>query len=385
MEFNMTKSVEDFRIRVREVLQKSEVKAALGSTLSREDGVDGDVRPLYRILGGAGVLATTWPRTWGGRDADFVESVVLIEELTRNRVPVSLHYITVHIVGSLLLQCGTGAQRQRHLPPMARGERHACILFTEPDTGSDLGSVSCAARRDGDGWVVTGRKLYNLKTSYADFALTLVRTDEHTSRYQGLTLMLIPLDAPGVALRRIPTMIGEHFHDVELDDVVVGPEAVLGAEGEGWSLVSTLFAAERNGLDYYARGLHWLESARDLLRRVPPEQAALSAAGLARLWARLDASRLLSLQALQRLSRGRADVAGASLAKWHCSESAQRIAWWAGEALDLSLLDPAAEVLASAYREAASLTIAGGASEVLLETVAGARLFDSASAEAVPA
>ncbi|HEY4021077.1 MAG TPA: acyl-CoA dehydrogenase family protein [Pseudonocardiaceae bacterium] len=381
----MTKSVEDFRIRVREALQKAEAKSALASALSREDGIDGDVRPLYRILGDAGLLATTWPRTWGGRDADFVESVVLIEELTRNRVPVSLHYITVHIVGSLLLECGTRAQQQRHLPPMALGERYACILFTEPDTGSDLGSVSCAARRAGDGWVVTGRKLYNLKTSYADFALTLVRTDEHASRYLGLTLMLIPLDAPGVSLRRIPTMIGEHFHDVELDNVMVGPEAVLGAEGEGWSLVSTLFAAERNGLDYYARGLHWLESARELLCRLPPEQAALSAAGLARLWARLDASRLLSLHALQRLAQGRADVASASLAKWHCSESAQRIAWWAGETLDLTVLDPAAEVLAAAYREAASLTIAGGASEVLLETVVGAKLLEGSSAGAVSA
>jgi alkylation response protein AidB-like acyl-CoA dehydrogenase len=383
MDFNMTKSVGDFRMMVREVLQTEEVRSALDSALSRADGADGDVRPLYRILGRAGILATVWPGTWGGRDADFVESMVLVEELTRAGVPISLHYITVHIVGSLLLQCGTPAQQREHLPPIARGERHMCILFTEPETGSDLGSVRCAARRESAGWVVTGRKLYNLKTSYADYALTLVRTDEQPSRYQGLSLMLIPLDSPGVRVRRIPTMTGEHFHDVELDDVRIGTDAVLGAAGDGWSLVSTLFSAERNGLDYYARGLHWLESALDLLRRLPPDEAALSAVDMARLWARLDASRLLSLRALQRLAQGRADVAVASLAKWHCSESAQRIAWWAGETLDLSRPDaPAATVLAAAGREAASLTIAGGASEVLLEMVVGAKLLDDSVTEA---
>ena len=379
MDFNVTKSVADFRITVREVLQTEEVTAALHCALVRADGADGDVRPLYRILGRAGILATTWPGTWGGRDADFVESMVLIEELTRAGVPISLHYITVYIVGSLLLQCGTPAQRRDHLPPIARGERHMCILFTEPETGSDLGSVRTAARRDGEDWVVTGRKLYNLKTSYADYALTLVRTDDQPSRYQGLSLVLIPLAAPGVRVRRIPTTTGEHFHDVELDDVRIGTDAVLGTAGDGWSLVSTLFSAERNGLDYYARGLHWLQAARDLICRLPPDQAALHAAGMARMWARLDASRLLSLRALQRLSHGRADVASASLAKWHCSESAQRIAWWASETLDAS------DVLANAYLEAGSLTIAGGASEVLLETVVGAKLLDGAMAEARPA
>jgi alkylation response protein AidB-like acyl-CoA dehydrogenase len=338
------------------------------------DGADGDVRPLYQILGAQGMLATTWPKTYGGRDADFVESVVLVEELVRRGVPVSLHYITIHIVGSLLLQCGTPDQRERHLPPMARGERHTCILFTEPDTGSDLGSVECAAVSSDSGWTVTGSKRYNLKTSYADHALTLVRTDSKTSRYQGLTLLLIPLAAPGVTVTRFQTLTGEHFHDVTFDNVHVGPEAVLGAPGDGWSLVSTLFSAERNGLDYYARGLHWLESARPLVRET-------SAAGYARMWARLDASRLLSLRALQRLAQGHADVASASLAKWHCSESAQRIAWWAGENVDLSGDSPEAAVLAHAVQEAPSLTIAGGASEVLLETVVGARLMDGSVVE----
>ncbi|GAB3886009.1 acyl-CoA dehydrogenase family protein [Kibdelosporangium lantanae] len=295
--------------------------------------------------------------------------MVLVEELVRRGVPISLHYITVHIVGSLLRQCGTPAQQAEHLPAMARGERHTCILFTEPDTGSDLGSVQCSARPSGDGWVVTGSKRYNLKTSYADHALTLVRTDDTTSRYQGLTLLLVPLNAPGVTVTRFQTLTGEHFHDVTLDNVEVGPEAVLGAPGDGWSLVSTLFSAERNGLDYYARGLHWLESARTLLRRTGGD-----AAGLARMWARLDASRLLSLRALQRLAQGHADVASASLAKWHCSESAQRIAWWAGENVDLSGDSPEAVTLTHAVHEAPSLTIAGGASEVLLETVVGAKL-----------
>lgn len=378
MEFNLTKSVEDFRKRLRELLLTPQVDILLKAVSQRSDGADGDVRPLYRILGERGLLATTWPKTYGGNDADFVESVVLIEELVRRGIPISLHYITVHIVGSLLRQCGTPTQQANHLPPMAQGTRHTCILFTEPETGSDLGSVQCSAVPSGDGWTVTGSKRYNLKTSYADYALTLVRTDTTTNRYQGLTLLLIPLDAPGVTVTRFGTLTGEHFHDVTLDGVRVGPEAVLGAPGDGWSLVSTLFSAERNGLDYYARGLHWLESAQALLRRSGDSR---SAAGFARMWARLDASRLLSLRALQRLAQGHADVASASLAKWHCSESAQRIAWWAGENVDLTGDSPEALTLTHAVQEAPSLTIAGGASEVLLETVVGAKLMDGSVVE----
>src|SRR4051812_42756424 len=103
MEFNMTKSVEDFRTQLRELLHTDQVDILLKAVSQQSDGADGDVRPLYRILGEHGLLATTWPRTCGGRDADFVESVVLVEELVRRGVPISLHYITVHIVGSLLL------------------------------------------------------------------------------------------------------------------------------------------------------------------------------------------------------------------------------------------------------------------------------------------
>ncbi|MFD8478598.1 acyl-CoA dehydrogenase family protein [Kitasatospora sp. NPDC059673] len=346
---------------------------------AREDGMDGDVREVYRHLGRAGVLAPSWPEEHGGRGGDFTETMVLLEELVRHGVPQSLYYISVQIVGSLIMQSGSEEQKRELLPRLASGELAACILFTEPEHGSDLASVTARAEPDqGGGWVLDGRKTYNLKTGYADLALCVVRTDDELNRYEGLTLFLVPLDAPGVTVRPMAALAGEQFHDVTLDQVRVGPEALLGAPGAGWSLITRMFAAERSGLDYYARARHWLDLTAERLTDAGREPDSTELADLARHRARLDAGRLLTCRAMQQLQEDRPDIARASMSKWHCSETAQAISWWSLEVIGVPLLDPGRDegVLEAAYREAPGMTISGGASEVLLDIVTGARLLE---------
>ncbi|TQN28382.1 hypothetical protein FHX37_3719 [Haloactinospora alba] len=387
MDFDTPESTTRFAREVRGILSDPHTRRLVRAVHERDDGMDGDARDLYRHLGRSGILAPSWPAEFGGRDADFTATVALLEEMVRHGIPQSLYYISVQIIGSLILQAGSEEQKRRLLPQLAGGELTACVLFTEPEHGSDLAGITTHAvpDDDGTGWTINGRKTYNLKSAYADVALCAVRTDERQSRYEGLTLFLLPLGDPGVSVRPLPSLSDEQFHDIGLSGVRAGPEAVVGGVGSGWPLITRMFAAERNGLDYYARARHWLELASERIDRDGRTPSETELGELARLRAKLEASRLLACRTLQSLHSGESDIAQASLAKWHCSETAQEIAWWVFETLGPQVLDPDADpgtlTLEAAYREAPGLTVSGGASEVLLDIVTGARLLDDVPRE----
>ena len=377
MDFEVPQETTAFAAEVDEVLRSPETVRLLQEVQARADGMDGDVRPLYRHLGAAGILAPSWPASYGGRGLDYTATVTLLEQLVAHGFPQNLYCISVQNVGSLILASGNEQQRSALLPAMASAETTACILFTEPTNGSDLAALTTTAVRDGSGWTINGRKTYNLKSAYADFALIAVRTDPQASVYEGITLFLVPLDTPGVVIRPIPSMANEQFHDIWFTDVHVPDDAVFGTAGAGWSLITQMFAAERTGLDYYARGRHWLNMIAARL------DADGDRVGLARHRTRLAASKLLSCQVMQNLQDGNADIAESSFAKWHCSETAQRIAWWGLDALGPDVLSPGPDagdrILEAALREAPGVTISGGASEVMLDILASARVSGGAA------
>ncbi|MEW2294722.1 acyl-CoA dehydrogenase family protein [Streptomyces sp. NPDC006743] len=385
MDFDVPPQSVDFANEVEEILTAPETERLLRELATRQDGMDGDPRALYRYLGDAGILAPSWPVEYGGRGADFTATVALLEKLVAHRIPQNLYCISVQNVGSLILAAGSEQQRRTLLPALASTELTSCILFTEPGNGSDLAGITTTAVRDGAGWVLNGRKTYNLKSAYADIALIAVRTDPQSSQYEGLTLFLVPLDAPGVVIRPIPSLANEQFHDIWFTDVRVDESALFGQVGEGWSLITQMFAAERTGLDYYARGRHWLDLVAQRVDRDGAERSEAVRTGLARHEARITASRLLSCQVMQNLQDGRPDIAESSFAKWHCSESAQRIAWWALDTLGQDLLEPGSDpgdrTLEAAFREAPGMTISGGASEVMLDILSSARVFTHAPRE----
>jgi alkylation response protein AidB-like acyl-CoA dehydrogenase len=378
MDFSLPESSEQLRAELRHLFTSESVQELLREFRLKADGLDGDPRPLYRLLGSAGVLAIHWPVEYGGAGGGPIELLVLAEEMARHEIPHTLHFITIQIVGTFILMAGSAEQKERLLPSMARGELFTSILLTEPEVGSDLASISTHAEPHQGGWLINGRKMFNLKSYQANYALCAAQTNHEAGRYQNLTLFLIPMHTPGVHLRTLPSLADEHFHDVELKDVWVDSDAVIGQPGQGWYLLSQMFAGERNGLDYYVRGLRWLEFVRDKLQQsAEPSPSTLEALG--RHWARLDAGRWLALRVLERLAEGNPDLTLASLSKWYCGESAQKIAWWAVESLGLSAIAKGDSLwgdglLEQAYREAAGMTISGGASEILLETIAGSRI-----------
>jgi alkylation response protein AidB-like acyl-CoA dehydrogenase len=380
VELALTPAQEAFRHEVRELLDGREARARLREIHEAPRRAEPDARPVYRLLGSARALAPHWPEPLGGRGLTAVEAAIVSDELALRAVPDTLHVLSVQIAGQFLLDAGSAEQHARLLPDMAAGRTFATILYTEPGAGSDLAALETEARPDGTGFRLHGRKVYNPKTSQAQLGLCAARVGPSgPNKYAGLTLFLVPLDAGGVTVRPVPGLGPEQYHDVTLDGVAVGPDAVVGEVGAGWSLLTAALAAERTGMDLSARARRWLEAAAAGLAAGPAEPAGGDLEMLGRLGAEAEAGRLLAWRAALDLGDGRLDAARAALTKWYTSVTAQRVAWWAadvaGLAGSLTRDDPAAALggtVELALAEAPGLTLSAGTSEMMLQLAAGA-------------
>lgn len=375
MDFGEAGREAELRTEARAALAEPEVRGELERL--RESGErEPDVRPLYRMLGRRGLLAVSWPREYGGRGAAHTEAAAVIEELVHGGVPDMMHVLSIQIVGLFLLQAGSAEQKAAHLPALAAGERFATVLYTEPEVGSDLAALRTRAVPDGDGHLLSGTKTYGLKSAMSDLALCAARTGAGASKYDGISLFLIDLSAEGVTRSHIDGIADDRFDRVVLDGARAGAGALLGAEGEGWALLTRCLANERTGLDYSLKAARWYEAALSGLGAEDTDGALLEEVG--RLGAAVDAGRLMAWEVISRLDRGEADPIAAAMAKYHTSETAQEVAVWAatvhgpGYGADRDALPPGRpDLLEAAYREAPGLTLSAGTSQIMLELVAG--------------
>ena len=214
--------------------------------------------------------------------------------------PRGAQYMGVNWVGPTIMRHGTPAQQAQHLPAIARGEVIWCQGFSEPNAGSDLASLRTAARPDGDGWLVSGQKIWTSYATMAQWCFLLARTSRGEKKQQGLTIFLVPMSAPGIEVRPIPCMIGpHHLNEVFFDDVRVTEADVLGEVDQGWQVVQEVLAFERVGIARYARCERLLRGRAHGARR----QLGRLAGGVAR---PLGAdARALPAGAAARVPRGR--------------------------------------------------------------------------------
>ncbi len=360
------------RAEVHDVLAKPGVRDALTAVVTSAEP-EPDVRPLYRALAQHGLLAVNWPVEYGGRGASHAEAAAVMEELVRGGVPDMLHVLSVQIVGLFLLQAGSDEQKATYLPRLASGERFATVLYTEPEVGSDLASLRTSAVPDGDGYRLSGVKVYGLKSGMSDIGLCAVRTGRGARKYEGISLFLVDLHLDGVRHTTIASVADEQFDRVELHDVRVGPDALLGTLGGGWAMLNRCLAIERTGLDYSLKAERWFRAAVAGIDPDTADHALLAEIG--RYGAAVDTGRLLAHHVISRLDRGVVDPTAAAMAKYHTSETAQQVATWAalvhGYGYRLRDLDAGhAAVLEAGYREAPGLTLSAGTSQMMLELVA---------------
>ncbi|GAA4478815.1 acyl-CoA dehydrogenase family protein [Rhodococcus olei] len=215
-----------------------------------EERLLGEHRTWQRAKFESGYAALDWPVEVGGSGLDsvFAETFVRLENEHCPLRPHELFSVTMHLVAPTISLLGTAEQKQEFLPPMLRGDLLACQLFSEPDAGSDLANVSTRAVRDGEDWVITGQKVWTSGAQFAEWGELIARTDPDQPKHAGLTAFLVPLDAPGVAVRPIRQMSGgTSFNEVFLDEVRIPDRLRLGEVGKGWGVALTTLAFEREG------------------------------------------------------------------------------------------------------------------------------------------
>jgi alkylation response protein AidB-like acyl-CoA dehydrogenase len=245
----------------------------------------------------AGLAVVTWPRKYGGREADLLDWLVFEEEYWAAGAPVRVGQNGIFLLAPTMWEFATEAQLDRFMLPMARGEEIWAQGWSEPGAGSDLAALRSRADRDagsaGGGWRVNGQKTWSTRAAYADWMFGLFRTDPESTRHHGLTYLLLPLDADGVTVRPIRQLDGEPgFAEVFFDDVFVPDEHVLGAVGQGWSVAMSTTTSER-GLTLRSPGRFMASADRlvSLLRRTPDASPRL-ADDVVHAWMDADAYRL---------------------------------------------------------------------------------------------
>ena len=327
-------------------------------------------RSFSRRLAARGWLGLTWPVEYGGAARSAVDRLVLTEELLRVGAPVAAHWMADRQIGPAVLRFGTDEQRRQVLPPIAAGEATWCLGMSEPDSGSDLASVRTTARRTDDGWTISGAKVWTSNAHRADHAYVLARTGTTDDPRAGLSEFLVPLDSPGITVRPIVDLAGEHhFNEVFLDDVVVPADALLGVEGEGWAQVTAQLAHERGGMERVLSTYPLLVAA---LADHPPVSVGDRAA-VGRAVARMWGLRRLAVLVARESDAGAAPGVAAAVLKDLGTAHESRII---DLARDLSGVeaDPARPgvpgLLAQAVVSAPGFTIRGGTSEVLRSIVA---------------
>lgn len=324
-----------------------------------------------RKLGAAGFIGMVWPTAYGGHARHPLERYIVIEELLAGGAPVGAHWIADRQTGPLILKYGTEEQRQKYLPGMARGEIFACIGLSEPGAGSDLASISTKARRTKDGWVISGQKIWTSGAHMAHVMLALVRSEAGSQRHSGLSQFLIDLDLPGITIRPIIDLVGDHhFNEVFFDDVVVPDTMLIGVEGQGWAQATAELALERSGPERYLSSHVLLAALIDFVGHDPePGIAAVIGTLTAELWT----LRQMSTSVAATLAAGDDPMVGAAMVKdlGNSYEQALPLAIQAALGdVDLSGRGDMVEMLISLLQTSPSFSLRGGTREILRGIIA---------------
>src|SRR5881296_979841 len=336
MDFAYSSSDERFRQELRAWLANN--KPARAERVPHDDAsLAAEVaflRAWQRSLHAAGYVGLLWPREYGGRGARPTEQAILNQELARARAPQLLNRVGVNNTGPTLIAHGTEAQKRRFLPPILSADEIWCQLFAEPD---------------GDGFVVSGQKVWTSYAQFSRWAILLARTDPSLPRHRGLTYFILDMESPGITTRPLRQLTGStEFSEVFLDAVRVPRAHVVGVVNQGWEIALTTLAHERGtGFAFKEQVLQRI-AVEDLVRLARERGRAADPVvrqEIARGWIEVELMRLMNCRTLTRLERGEEPGPESSLVKLFWASLTQRL-----HQLALELEGPYATLVAGSRR-----------------------------------
>ncbi|UXA04723.1 acyl-CoA dehydrogenase [Mycobacterium sp. SMC-2] len=296
-----------------------------------------------QVLADRGLVAVSWPKEYGGAGLSAIEQAVLDEEFARAGAPERLEndLLGIQLLGNTLIALGSEEQKKHFLPRILTGEDRWCQGFSEPEAGSDLASVRTRALHDGDEWVLNGQKIWTSAGPTANWIFVLTRTDPDGPAHAGLSMLLVPMDQPGVVVRPIVNAAGHaSFSEVFFSDARTPAANVIGRVGDGWTVAMTLLGFERasqvtTASINFGRELDRLcELARGRGMHTDPRIRD----ALAWCYSRVQIMRYQGYRGLTLLVRGERPGADAAISKVFWSEYFQRYTELAVEILGIDAL-----------------------------------------------
>jgi 3-oxocholest-4-en-26-oyl-CoA dehydrogenase alpha subunit len=370
-------------------LMTSEVRAALspsGDGAGGDEGLgDGEAyRQVVRQLGKDGWLALGWPAEHGGRGGTMLDQLIFTDEAAIARVPVP--FLTINTVGPTIMRFGTPEQKAFFLPRIAAGEIHFSIGYSEPEAGTDLAALRTTAVRDGEEYVIDGQKMWTSLIQYADYVWLACRTDPAAERHRGLSIIIVPTDAPGFSWTPVRTVAGVTTSATYYSSVRVPVASLVGEENRGWPLITNQLNHERVALTSAGPVMSALADVRDWAAstRLASGERVIDAE-----WVRLNLARVHAKAEFLKLMNWKVASGGAgSLGPADASATKVFGTEFAVEAyrLLMEVLGAGASVrtgspgallagrIERAHRAALILTFGGGTNEVQRDIIAAAGL-----------
>ena len=380
MEIGFTEEQERLRTKLR-AYYADLLTPEVEEELANSHGIGPTVRRIFKQMASDGWVGVGWPKEYGGQGLSAVEQFIFFDESMRAGAPVPM--LTINTVGPTIMHFGSDEQKAFFLPKILAGEIHFCIGYTEPDAGTDLASLQTAGVVDGDELVINGTKVFTSLAGDADYCWLAVRTDPDAAKHKGISIVIVPMDTPGV--RVVPMhLLGDHNINYTFwEDVRVPISNVVGGLNNGWSLITNQLNHERvtlcsPGIIERALGdvLEWARTTTlsDGRRVIDREWTRVL---LAKVHAKLEFLKLINWKVAWTATQGTLDVADASTTKVFGTEfymeALRLLTEVVGQAGTLRRGSPGAVLLGrleSYQRGLVILTFGGGTNEIQRDLIA---------------
>jgi len=325
MDLNLTAKQAEFREEVKLFIKEEKARGiyefgdnAFIEVLSQE---------FSKQMGKKGWIGFSWPKEFGGKGMGYLDRLIMLEELFKVGAPLGYHYIGDRQVGPGLIHFGSEYLRNKFLPSILNVETTWCLLFSEPDAGSDLANCKTNAIDKGDHFLVNGQKVWNSNAHLSDYAWALVKTehDPKVNKYKSFSELIIDMKSPGITIRPILNTLGIHsFNEVYLDDVKVPKDNLVGTINNGFRQIMTNLVYERCGIDRLLQNASVKQALLEYVKTTYKKNKPLAADSLirdqiAQLEVEFEVGRLYVYYVSYLLDKGKIPSSEAAVGKTFCT------------------------------------------------------------------
>ncbi|MFO7964912.1 MAG: acyl-CoA dehydrogenase family protein [Desulfobacterales bacterium] len=343
-------------------------------------------REFSRKMAKRGWIGLNWPKEYGGAGLGQVEKMILLEELFKYQAPVGYHFMAERQIGPALIKFGTEWQKKYYLPRILNADEGVmfCLLFSEPDAGSDLAAVSTTAVKDGDDYIINGQKVWTSEGHLSDCGWLLAKTnfDESLPKHRTCSEFIVDMKAPGVTIRPLINMAGEHsFNEVFFDNVRISSKFLVGQEDAGFKQIMAQMDYERSGIERLMQNYPVYSALRRFVaeidrQTISDEEYDWIRDTMAQLEIEFNVGRLLCYNTAWIIDQGEKPTSRAAVSKAFCTRFEQRVNDAATQIGGLRSIIREGDWMrfgvdaAACYLWGPSYTLQGGSMEVLKNIIA---------------